>query len=115
MPKAPDKPLDPQAVAAASEAMPDRDAEQRIRENLDALCSPVRVKILRALAQAELAAGDLAIVIDRSRSATSQHLHVLRQAGIVVSTRSGNVVRYRLADGVTPEILSELAMRLDAA
>ena len=107
--------LDPGAVALASSAMPDGSGEMRLDMNLETICSAVRVKILRALAQAELAAGDLSLVIGRSRSATSQHLRILRDAGIVNARRDGNVVRYRLADGMTPELLAQVAMRLDVA
>lgn len=115
MPSQKAKPLDPSAVAIASEAMPDARGEVRIDTYAEILCSPVRVKILRALATSELAAGDLALVLGRSRSATSQHLKVLRDAGIVAARRSGNVVHYRLAEGLAPEVLSQIAMSLDAA
>lgn len=54
-------------------------------------------------------------MIGRSASATSQHLRVLRDAGVVTSARRGNVVRYRLADGVAPDLVASFAMRLDAA
>jgi ArsR family transcriptional regulator len=107
--------LDPAAVASATLAMPDPTGEQRIEQKLESLCSPARVKILRALAQSELAAGDLAIVIGRSASATSQHLRVLRDAGIVESSRRGNVVRYRLGKGISAELLAKVALRLDSA
>jgi ArsR family transcriptional regulator len=107
--------LDPHAVNVATEVMPDDKGERRLERNMETLCSPVRVKILRALAASELAAGDLALVIGRSASTTSQHLRVLREAGIVSGTRLGNVVRYRLADGITPDLLAAVAMRLDAA
>jgi ArsR family transcriptional regulator len=107
--------LDPRGVQAAAEAMPDPAGEQRIAKKLESICSPVRVKILRALAQSELAAGDLAIVIGRSASATSQHLRVLRDAGVVTSSRRGNIVRYRLVSGLSSDVLATFAMRLDAA
>ena len=106
--------LDPGGVRTATEVMPDDRGERQIERNMETLCSPVRVKILRALAATELAAGDLALVIGRSASTTSQHLRVLREGGIVKSERRGNVVRYRLADGITPDLLAQVAMRLDA-
>jgi DNA-binding transcriptional ArsR family regulator len=106
---------DAAAVAAASRVMPSKSAESRIGANMEALCSPVRVKILRALTAAELSAGDLAIVIERSRSATSQHLRVLREAAIVVGRRVGNIVRYRLSDNVDSEVLAKIALQIDAA
>src|SRR5262245_2859955 len=93
----PDKPLDPQAVASAQEnLLPPRD-ERRMKEMLEALCDPTRVKIVQALSERNtLAAGDLAHVIGRSRSATSQHLKVLREIGVVCASRTGNIVCYEL-------------------
>lgn len=86
-----------------------RDA-QRV---LMCLCDPTRLKIVRALQATELAAGDLALVIERSRSATSQHLRVLRDADAVRGRRDGNVVRYRLTDDITAEILEALGSAFD--
>jgi DNA-binding transcriptional ArsR family regulator len=107
--------LDPAGVGIAAQAMPDAAGEKRIEQKLEAICSPVRIKILRALSQSELAAGDLAVVIGRSASATSQHLRVLREGGIVSSARRGNTVRYRLADGLSPGLVASFAMQLDVA
>lgn len=77
-----------------------------MRQILDALCDPTRVKIVQALSEDNtLAAGDLAHVIGRSRSATSQHLKVLRDVGAVVARRTGNVVRYSLAADVTGSVI----------
>jgi DNA-binding transcriptional ArsR family regulator len=92
--------------------LPARD-ERRMREILEVLCEPTRVKIVRALRGTTLAAGDLATVIERSRAATSQHLKVLRGVGAVVRRREGNVVRYSLSDDVTAEILEEAADAFD--
>ncbi|HET7701721.1 MAG TPA: metalloregulator ArsR/SmtB family transcription factor [Candidatus Limnocylindria bacterium] len=104
----PERPIDPTAVAAAeANLLPPRD-ERRMRELLDALCDPTRVKIVQALSgDNTLAAGDLAHVIGRSRSATSQHLKVLRDIGVVSASRNGNVVRYTLAPDVTGDVIEE--------
>ena len=117
----PDRPLDPEAVRSAeANLLPPRD-ERRMKEMLEALCDATRVKIVQALsAQNTLAAGDLAHVIGRSRSATSQHLKVLRELGIVVATRDGNVVRYDLSKEVSGSVIETAvaafeALRHDAA
>lgn len=105
---APEHPIDPGAVAAAEANLLAPRAERRMRELLDALCDPTRVKIVQALsADKPLAAGDLALVIGRSRSATSQHLKVLRDLGAVVGERDGNVVRYSLTPDVTGEVIGD--------
>jgi DNA-binding transcriptional ArsR family regulator len=109
------QPYDPTAVAVASRAMPSKTTEQRIETNINYICSPTRIKILRALSEAQLSAGDVALVIGRSRSATSQHLRLLRDAGIVTTARNGNVVRYRLAENQDADVLSAIAQTISSA
>lgn len=102
----PERPIDPRAVASAEANLLGPREERRMRQILDALCDPTRVKIVQALSEDNtLAAGDLAHVIGRSRSATSQHLKVLRDVGAVVARRTGNVVRYSLAADVTGSVI----------
>jgi DNA-binding transcriptional ArsR family regulator len=56
---------------------------------------------------------DLASILERSKSATSQHLRVLRDAGIVTSMRRGRTVTYRLTSepmvDATVEVLERVA------
>jgi len=52
--------------------------------------------------------GDLASILDRSKSATSQHLRVLRDGGVVSARRRGRVVMYSL----TPAPLVEAAVEM---
>lgn len=103
---APERPMDPAAVATAESNMLPAREERRMRQLLEALCDPTRVKIVQALTDTTLAAGDLAHVIGRSRSATSQHLKVLRDLGAVVAAREGNVVRYSLAAGNSATVIA---------
>ena len=117
----PDRPIDPEAVRSAAEnLLPPRD-ERRMKEMLEAICDATRVKIVQALSESnKLAAGDLAHVIGRSRSATSQHLKVLRDIGVVVATRQGNVVCYQLSTDVTGAVIEQAvsafqALKSDAA
>ncbi len=103
---APERPIDPAAVAAAEANMLPAREERRMRQILEALCDPTRVKIVQALTDTTLAAGDLAHVIGRSRSATSQHLKVLRDLGAVIAAREGNIVRYSLATGSSATVVA---------
>ena len=57
---------------------------------IDAHAVEVAQQIIRALAETPLAARDLARVVNRTAPATSQHIRVLRDAGAIESTRSGN-------------------------
>lgn len=106
-------PIDPAAVAAAEHQALSPPSERRMRHLLDVLCDPTRLKIVRALRDNQLAASDLARVLGRSRSATSQHLRVLREADVVRPARNGNVVRYTLADDLNAEILEDIDRAFD--
>lgn len=113
MPNAIPKPIDPAAVTAAEQQMLTPRNEKRMRELLEGLCDPARIKIVRALRETTLAASDLARVIGRTRPATSQHLRVLRELGAVVAARKGNVVRYTLSTDVSGSIIEEAASVFD--
>ncbi|MGH9183778.1 MAG: ArsR/SmtB family transcription factor [Acidimicrobiales bacterium] len=56
-----------------------------------------RAELVDVLAQGERSVEDAAAEIGQSVANTSQHLHVLARAGLVVSRRRGNRVLYRLA------------------
>jgi DNA-binding transcriptional ArsR family regulator len=61
-----------------------------------ALGDPTRRAIFERLAQAPAAVGELAGGLPVSRPAVSQHLKVLREAGLVTETASGARRIYRL-------------------
>lgn len=106
-------PIDPEAFEAARQSLLSTRSEREARRVMDALCDPTRLKIVRALCETPLAAGDLARIIARSQAATSQHLKVLRDADAVIAARQGNVVRYSLAESVTADVLEDIARAFD--
>ncbi len=63
---------------------------------LAALVDPNRRQILRLVHDEELPAGRIASHFDVSRPAISQHLKVLRDAGLVAERREGTRRLYRL-------------------
>jgi len=63
---------------------------------LDALASPIRREILWLVWDRELAAGDIAAAFSLSAPTISQHLAVLRGAGLVTMRADGNFRRYRV-------------------
>jgi DNA-binding transcriptional ArsR family regulator len=68
-----------------------------------ALAEPRRREILRVLADRELTAGEVAARFEVTRPAISQHLGVLRAAGLVDERRDGTRRRYRVRrDGMEP-------------
>lgn len=107
------QPIDPVAVATAERQTLSPMSERRMKRLLDVLCDGTRLKIVRALRDNQIAASDLARVLGRSRSATSQHLRVLREADVVEASRNGNVVRYKLAPDINAEILEDIGRAFD--
>jgi rhodanese-related sulfurtransferase/DNA-binding transcriptional ArsR family regulator len=63
-----------------------------------ALASPHRLELLELLAQGDRTVESLAAEIDISTANASQHLQVLRQAGLVETRRQGLFIHYRLSD-----------------
>jgi DNA-binding transcriptional ArsR family regulator len=90
-------------------------------EVLKTLASPRRLEILHVLARGPMEVGRLAQVIGANQPNVSQHLGVLRTAGIVEAERDGREARYRLADpdvmvacGVMRGVLERRLTRLGA-
>jgi len=69
---------------------------------LRAIADPRRREIIGLVRFEERSAGDIAAHFDVSRPAISQHLTVLREAGLLVERRDGNRRLYR----ARPEALS---------
>jgi ArsR family transcriptional regulator len=63
-----------------------------------ALADPKRLCVLESLAIGELSVSDLSTRVGCQVPNMSQHLAVLRRAGLVTSRREGNTILYRLAD-----------------
>jgi DNA-binding transcriptional ArsR family regulator len=76
---------------------------------IEAIAEPRRRRILRLVRDDELSAGQVASHFDVTRPAISQHLRVLREAGLVTERREGTRRLYR----ARPDGLAEVAAFLD--
>ncbi|HEX9693657.1 MAG TPA: metalloregulator ArsR/SmtB family transcription factor [Actinomycetota bacterium] len=76
---------------------------------LRAIAEPRRRQILRMVRDEELSAGEIASHFEVTRSAVSQHLRVLKDAGLVAERRHGTRRIYR----IRPEGLAELREFID--
>jgi DNA-binding transcriptional ArsR family regulator len=65
---------------------------------LKVLASPARLEILHLLANGPLEVSRIAAAIGATQPNASQHLAVLRTAGLVETDRHGREIRYALAD-----------------
>ena len=76
-------------------------------EILRTLASPRRLEILHRLAEGPCEVGRLAEELGASQPNISQHLAVMRSAGIVDAERDGRTVLYRLSD---PDVMVACAL-----
>jgi DNA-binding transcriptional ArsR family regulator len=76
---------------------------------LKAIAAPRRREILSLVRVQELSAGEIAAHFDVSRPAVSQHLTVLKEAGLVSERRNGTRRLYR----ARPEGLAEVKSFLE--
>jgi DNA-binding transcriptional ArsR family regulator len=83
--------------------------DEPANEALKAIAEPRRRAILRLVAHDELAAGEVAAAFDVTRTAISQHLTILKNAGLVTERRDGTRRLYR----ARAEGLAGLRMFLD--
>src|SRR5512135_638820 len=63
-----------------------------------ALADPTRILLLYRLAEGPQNVGELASALKISQPTVSRHLKVLRERGMVTTTRYGATVEYRLID-----------------
>lgn len=105
------------AVALASKSKPDRSlpamAEMRHHATaaaafLKALANDQRLLVLCALLDGALSVGKINDRVPLSQSALSQHLSVLRDAGLVTTTRQSQTIYYALARGPALQIMEVL-------
>ena len=89
--------LDTPTIASSSEF--DR---QRYAAVGRALADPKRLCVLESLAAGEVSVSDLSTRVGCQVPNMSQHLAVLRAAGLVTTRREGSTVFYRLTD---PKVL----------
>ncbi len=89
---------------------------QRATKLAKLLGNPVRLRILLALREKPRCVAELMRVTGRSQANVSQHLMVLRAAGMVAADREGMRVVYRLRDRKIDDLLDrivELAAAFD--
>lgn len=108
------------ALPPAGELMPlGRDADAMARV-LKLLANPDRLRMLCRMGMSELdggqrpTVGEMVALTGLSQSRVSQHLALLREAGVVVPQREGQQVRYRLADARVRAVMEALCDICDA-
>lgn len=75
---------------------------------LKALASDQRLLVMCCLLEGPLSVGEINARVPLSQSALSQHLGVLREAGVVTTRRESQTIYYALANGPATEIMTTL-------
>ncbi len=71
---------------------------EELAELFGALGSDTRIRILQELGEKALCVGALAMRLEMTQSAISQHLQILRRAGLVEADKQGSFVHYSLTE-----------------
>lgn len=74
-----------------------------------ALADPTRREILSMLKERDMNAGEIADCFDMSKPSISNHLSILKNAGLVDSTKRGQNIIYTISTSVFEDILSTIA------
>ena len=77
---------------------PSREVLDAAGELLRALAAPVRIAIVLQLRESQRCVHELVDALSVPQPLVSQHLKILKAAGLVAGERSGREVLYRLAD-----------------
>jgi ArsR family transcriptional regulator len=95
-------------AATGTVAIPDDDTLAALAK---ASAHPARIRILRFLAEQQACiTGDIVTELDLAQSTVSEHLRILREAGLIHGEIEGPRTRYCL----NPNGLTELALGIDA-
>jgi DNA-binding transcriptional ArsR family regulator len=90
--------VDRRTVAATRQGLPAHEVVMDAVEVFSILASPVRLRIMHALAHHEMSVGDLARAMGLSLSRTSHQLALLRRMKLVASRDDGRLTFYRATD-----------------
>ncbi len=86
------------AALAAHPVPPPREILDAAGELLRALAAPVRIAIVLQLRESQRCVHELVDALGVPQPLVSQHLKILKAAGVVTAERSGREVTYLLAD-----------------
>ena len=90
--------LEHQHGNADATALPPREILDGAGEILRALAAPVRIAIVLQLNESQRCVHELVDALGVPQPLVSQHLRILKAAGVVAGERAGREVMYRLVD-----------------
>ncbi|MUM08468.1 MULTISPECIES: metalloregulator ArsR/SmtB family transcription factor [unclassified Mycolicibacterium] len=90
--------LDHQHSAAPFPSSPPRETLDAAGDLLRALAAPIRIAIVLQLRESQRCVHELVDALEVPQPLVSQHLRILKSAGVVAGERAGREVMYRLVD-----------------
>ena len=81
---------------------------EEVAATLDAMANPKRLLVMCTLLAGERSVGDLALIVNLSPAALSQHLGKMRALRLVATRRDGQTIYYRLASDEVRAVLETL-------
>ena len=85
--------------------LPSEHVLQSAGELMRALAAPVRISLVLQLCESSRCVHELVDALGLAQPLISQHLRILKSAGVVAGDRAGREVRYRLVDQHLAEIV----------
>jgi ArsR family transcriptional regulator, zinc-responsive transcriptional repressor len=82
-------------------------AMDRVTDTFKALSNPLRIEIVRQLADGPRAVNELVEALDVAQPRVSEHLAILRGVRLVAAVREGRQVRYHLVDEHVAHIVED--------
>lgn len=96
---------DHEHAGTPSPDLPDREILDTAGDLLRALAAPVRIALVLHLRESARCVHELVDALEVPQPLVSQHLRILKAAGVVAGERSGREVMYRLVDEHLAEIV----------
>ncbi len=93
--------------------MPEINLMYELSDFFKVMGDSTRIQLLWALEQSEMCVGDLAVLLDMTKSAVSHQLKVLKTAKLVKSNKIGKNVYYALDDHHVKSILEKALEHID--
>jgi len=106
------QPLYPETIEKVASSMPEDNAMTKVASFFKILGDNTRIRILFALREREMCAGDIAVLLNMTKSAVSHQLAVMRNMHQVRSRREGKNIFYSLDDRHILDIIEEALIHM---
>ena len=97
-------PVNAELINKIKPNMPDMSLLYELSDFFKVMGDGTRIQLLWALEQSEMCVGDLAVILNMTKSAVSHQLKVLRTAKLVKAHKKGKNVYYALNDSHVKDI-----------